>query len=238
MVMNEKKSEELAVAARIRSELERHLMEGDAPDEVHDFLLGHWARLMLAIYMAKGNHDPDWQAGWDTANALIWSLAPKSGRAETEKMLRVLPVLLARLQEGCAALGLPMKQRDGFFRQLAMLHASVARDGLHIGPSPNSDLTKLAHGSTQEANEAELAALSVPPQDGSATSNQRAMPKLKLGDKVSFEGNGERRVLILHWVSPMGGMYLFTNSHGLEALTLTRTRLEAKLRSGEARQGG
>jgi hypothetical protein len=40
---------------------------------------------------------------------------------------------------------------------------------------------------------------------------------------------------MVHWVSPLGGMYLFTNDQGLDALTLTRARLAERFAAGTAR---
>lgn len=114
------------VLARIRLEMEKHLLQHQAPEDVNEFLIQHWAKLMTGIFMAKGNQDADWNAGWDAVNALLWSLSPKFGRVETEKMLRLLPSILSRLQEGCNALGLSSPERDPFFERLAMLHAAIA----------------------------------------------------------------------------------------------------------------
>lgn len=225
------------VLARIRLEMDRHLREHQAPEDVHDFLIQHWTRLMTGIFMAKGNQDADWNAGWDTVNALLWSLAPKFGRVETEKMLRLLPTILGHLQEGCAALGLPGHERDPFFQRLAMLHAAVARAGLkyreangenrtHLGEQPetdaNSDLTGLRPSGEMAAKTA-AAPLNLEPI------------RLAIGDRISFAHEEGVRCLILNWVSPMGGMYMFANEQGLDALTLTRSRLMERFRNGTAR---
>jgi hypothetical protein len=62
---------ELSVLQRIQTEMGRHLLEHDAPEEVWDFLQRHWARLLTGIFVSKGNQHADWLAGWDTVNALL-----------------------------------------------------------------------------------------------------------------------------------------------------------------------
>ncbi|MEW5770751.1 MAG: DUF1631 family protein [Pseudomonadota bacterium] len=226
---------------RIRGEVEKQLRDSCAPQEIHDFLVQHWSRLMTNIFMVKGNRDPDWQAGWDTMNALIWSLAPKHGRRETTLMLRSLPNLLARLQEGCSALGLPATVRDILFEQLAMLHAAVAREGLQAHKTAHAQDADAAEADGELSTGIDLNELPLPTQspDGLPRSTSREeqapLPELSIGDRISLRVAGEDRPMLLNWVSPMGGMYLFTNEHGLDALTLTRARLEAKFHQGEAR---
>jgi hypothetical protein len=229
---------ERIVLTRIRGEIERQLQDSGAPEEVHGFLAQHWARLMTNIFMAKGNRDPDWQAGWDTMNALLWSLAPKQGRKETTLMLRTLPNLLARLQEGCTALGLSASERDAFFQRLAMLHAAVARAGLH-GEAVTSQ-AEILEKDAQSETDVDLSTLPSPlPVKEPALGVEEPMaghglPDLKVGSRIRLRTGLEDKVLLLNWLSPMGGMYLFTNEEGLDALTLTRARLESKFRRGEA----
>lgn len=191
--------------------------------------------------MAKGNQDPDWQAGWDTMNALLWSLSPKQGRRETTLMLRALPNLLARLHEGCMALGMPAPEQDALFERLAMLHAAVAREGLHAKQQVPASTADQYQEGTEDEDAVDLAMLPPPAHsdlpeawDVQAMPGH-ALPQLNIGSRISLRVGMEDKAMRLNWLSPMGGMYLFTNEEGLDALTLTRSRLEAKFLNGEAR---
>jgi hypothetical protein len=232
---------ESIVLGRVRDEIERQLAASGAPVEVHGFLRAHWSRLMTTIFMVKGNQDPDWQAGWDTMNALLWSLAPKRGRLETAQMLRTLPTLLARLQEGCTALGIPVRERDAFFQSLSLLHAAVAREGLHVAtgeeriPFSPQDESQLAEQgvdlSKLHSASAEQASVEQSPK-GVA---EIRLDNLAVGSRITMRIGTEERPMVLNWFSPMKGMYLFTNEEGLEAMTLTRARLAHKFAQGDAR---
>ena len=232
-------SVELTVLQRIQTEMDRHLLEYDAPEEVWDFLHRHWARLLTGIFVSKGNQHADWLAGWDTVNALLWSLAPKTSRSETERMLHTLPTLLERLHEGCAVLSIAMPERDALFERLAMMHAAVARAGLRCRDRDETGVTRLAQCSEPDAV-ADLALLNppkptpiefdTPPVSGAPL----PMPVLKIGDRIHFRGQGQARTLSLNWISPAGGMYLFGNDQGLEAMTLTRARLAQRFEQGLA----
>lgn len=239
--MRESVPTERDVLGRISLEMQKYLHENEAPEDVHHFLIHHWARLMTSIFMAKGNQDADWNSGWDTVNALLWSLSPKHGRLETEKMLRMLPTILSRLHEGCAALNIPTLEQDMFFGRLAMMHAAVARSGLKYSENRGQRVTDMGIAGAGET-QAELAGL-VPsaPSDSAAPDPRghgRASPphlsELKPGDRVCFILGKEDRILRLNWVSPAGGMFMFVNEQGLDALTLTRARLAERFHTGAA----
>lgn len=237
---------ELDVLDRIRLEMKKHLREKRAPEDVHDFLVRHWARLMTGIFMARGNQDADWVAGWDTVNALLWSLAPKHGRQETEQMLRMLPAILARLQEGCHALAIPRPERDALFERLAMMHAAVAREGLKHQADAQDIVTGMDAIAEMDGAETELARLAetvrkatspeppARPEHPEHPEHPPGLPRLKPGDRLHFTLAGEDRILMVSWISPLGGMYMFTNEQGLDALTLTRARLAERFAAGSA----
>jgi hypothetical protein len=240
--MRESVPTEQDVLGRIRLEMEKYLHENEAPEDVHYFLIHHWARLMTSIFMAKGNQDADWNSGWDAVNTLLWSLSPKYGRLETEKMLRMLPAILARLHEGCAALAIPSLEKDMFFERLAMMHAAVARTGLKYREDQDHNPTGIGRASDGDARPDLAGLVSSTPTDKSTLASHRqdltfhpGLPDLKLGDRVRFTLGKEDRVLNLNWVSPAGGMFMFANDQGLDALTLTRARLAERFQAGAAR---
>lgn len=230
--MRNSSMDETKVLAKIRAELEKHLRDHGAPEDVGTFLLRHWARLMAAIYLAKGNRHADWHAGWDTVNALLWTLSPRTGREQTETMLRILPTLLERLHQGCDALALPAAERDALFGLLAQMHAAIAREGLKYPPCGGAAGLAGALDDEREANLSGLMPNAMAP-DGNAPTAEPV--KLERGSRIALIVHGEERIMVLDWVSPAGGMYLFTNEQGLDALTFTRARLMQRLRAGEAR---
>ncbi len=219
------------VLGKIQDEMNLQLTSSGAPEEIREFLSQEWTRLLASIYLAKGNQHGDWKAGWETVNALLWSLAPKHGREETGMLLRILPTLLGRLHEGCAALGFELAKRDALFERLAMLHAAIARDGLQYERVDDGPITHLREDESRPGMPGlnDLIAPNLPAMDHSV-----AVPTLKLGDQVMFKSEGGDRLLTLTWISPMGGMYMFANELGLEAITLTHSRLEARLRDHAA----
>lgn len=234
------KSRERQVHDHIRQEIEGRLARAGAPKEVRHFLLERWSYLLAGIYFSHGDQHPDWEAGWHTVNALLWSLAPKQDQEETEQFLRLLPTLLGRLQDGCDAMNLGVDERDELFSSLALLHAAVARVGLQTARDADGPVTQLGRDADLGFSEADLAGL-----DAGAMSGETPHPDdgghdparidgLKVGDSMRFRIDGAEKMLFLQWVSPMGGMYLFADEEGYDAVSLTRARLNEKLSRGEA----
>ncbi len=234
------KSRERQVHDHIRQEIEARLARAGAPGEIRQFLLERWSYLLAGIYFSHGDQHPDWEAGWHTVNALLWSLTPKRDQDETEQFLRLLPTLLGRLQDGCDAMSLGGGERDELFSQLALLHAAVARAGLQAGT--DAPMTQLGRDVDRDFSDDELAALETEPVSAEAPPVERAqdtadIDALRIGDGIQLRLEGTEKPLFLQWVSPMGGMYLFADREGFDAVSLTRARLAEKLSRGEARLG-
>ena len=235
------KSRERQVHDHIREEIENRLIMTRAPREIRDFLLSRWSYLLAAIYFNHGDQHIDWEAGWQTVNALLWSLTPKQDREETEQFLRLLPTLLGRLQDGCDAMNMDTAERDVLFSQLAMLHAAVARAGLQTQPDEDGPITHLGQDADLEMDDEELASLSrqtsdvAKEGDNGPAQDAPGMDDLQIGDGLWLETAEGGQTLSLQWVSPMVGMFLFADSEGFDAISLPRARLAERLQSGDAR---
>lgn len=226
--MAHKPQKKSAVLAKVQEEMALQLTRSGAPEEVHLFLMRDWVRLLTGIYLAHGNQNSDWKAGWETAHALLWSLAPKRGLEESGALLRMLPTLLSRLHAGCNALGMPLGERDALFERMAMLHAAVAREGLQTG----ANVAGAVPDEKEASSESDLRNLNAP--DLPTAGTHITLPRMKLGDRVAFGYGDTKRLRLLTWISPMGGMYLFADEQGLDAVTLTHAHLAAKFQAGEA----
>lgn len=231
---------ERQVLENIRDELHIRIEKSGAPQEIGGFLIKRWSYLLAGIYLSHGDTHPDWAAGWQTVNALLWSLQPKKNRREASRLLRLVPILLERLQDGCDAMKIDSAERDGLFSQLTMMHAAISREGLQSKASVDDSATGLAGDAELVMSSEELAELDkdMPSVDSPAVAvteaEQGELAKIKLGDGLLLrKPDGEKR-LYLKWMSPMGGMYLFTDADGFESVSLTRARLLDRLRGGEA----
>lgn len=224
---------------RVREDLLVLLQRSQAPEDVRDFLLNRWSSLLAGIGLNKGDKHPDWLAGWDTVHALLWSLAPRQGLAEAMQLLQLLPLLVERLQDGCQALHLETAERDPFFANLAMLHAAIVRGAMQSNAMPtqfaeqfeSSDPVTLSHFAPSDLPNS----LPGPVCEDTSEALDEALSTLTPGAGISLHDpvTGTKR-MTLQWVSPMRGMFLFADSRGGDAISLTRAKLKDKLLRREA----
>lgn len=218
-----------AVRERIRGEIQG-LMEGTpVPDGIRDFLLERWARLLTDIEHDRGVDHPDWEAGWDTVHILLWSLQPLRGPKEAFRLLRRLPLLVERLDDGFRALRLEKSERDPFFADLALLHAALVRAGLHAEDSTNSP------SAPSESPGGAPPGAFVASAEAPTANIDDVISGLHLGARFVLTEAAAERLLVLQWISPMGGMYVFTDHDGNGVLSLSEAKLRRKLAHGEAR---
>lgn len=224
---------------RVREDLLVLLERSQAPEDVRGFLLNRWSCLLAGIGLNKGDNHPDWLAGWDTVHALLWSLAPRQGLAEAMQLLQLLPLLVERLQDGCQALHLETAECDPFFANLAMLHAAIVRGAMQSDAMPtqlaeqfeSNDPVTLSHYAPSDLPNS----LPNPVCEDTSEVIDQAVSALMPGASISLrDPETGTKQMTLQWVSPMRGMFLFTDSRGSDAVSLTRAKLKDKLLRHEA----
>jgi len=102
------------------------LLDGtEPPAAVRDFLHIVWQRV-LTDAAARGVNEL-WQRRWQTADDLLWSVAPKKTSEERRRMVALLPRLLAALQDGMTAVACPPAEIDAVLGGLEPIHMACLR---------------------------------------------------------------------------------------------------------------
>jgi len=246
--------------ARVATELAARLQAPQVPALVGQFLNRHWRQVLEQTYIRHGDAGDAWVQALGTMDDLLWSVAPKRGAAERNRLLTSLPDLLRRLRVPIEALGL-QEAWDPFFSQLIRLHMGAlhkdAPADTYLEPAPAASAPVSAPASAPATAAGErhgLRALDladaahcieyhpVAPRAAPAKSDRRADRHLRLAQSlevgiwVEFQSFlGTRKTLRLNWISQLRGVYLFTNRQGENAMTLAPLSLAEHLRKGTAR---
>lgn len=274
-----------------QDETERRIASSELPLPVAAIMKGPWARTLERIYLREGGRHAGFVQALDTADDLIWSVAPKTNADERKRLVGMLPNLLRSLQQGMEIAAVEAEDRGRFFAALVDCHAAAVKAGLRgesvasllAATQPNTEAGPLFAKLIEEerARAAEQAALRsgvarihftdqgveieelsgvkhAPHVDGEAVSprsggeaSQPTEPRagsvdfdvsdmpvveLKRGTWVEFLQEGGRRIRAkLSWISPLKGVYLFTNPGATEALSVVPDILQQQFRLGEAR---
>jgi hypothetical protein len=249
-----------ALARREARDVVRDRLKGRVvPGPIRVFLTRFWASLLADLYRDAGLESRSWVEAVKTIDDLIWSVEPKSSQEERKRLVESLPDLLQRLDEGMQSLGLTRKEHDRFFATMVKCHAEAVR----AGQQNDAPTAQAATDATAEADLAGVEEESPAPRDfqavdpvdadGTAADADRAplaesapggaldaglrdgVAGLKPGAWIEYrQEDGATARARLFWISPLGGIYLFTNRLGQRAISISAEGLAEKLRAGEA----
>jgi hypothetical protein len=248
--------------ARVSDEVARRLGDEDIPHFVQQFLVTYWQNLMLVILVKEGEDSYDWKRAVATMDNLIWSVTPKPDAEERARVVRLLPGLIGLLREGMEQVAMDEAEAEAFLEELAAHHGQVINDEGRVRSPADTDplagldededaaepivedvevttatIHRLVRECELDVDEIELGDTG----EGDAgpevpTECLEAVRALKVGDWVEFCGEGEEPLRAkLTWISPVTGVYLFTNRQGLKAADRTEASLAADLHAGRVR---
>ncbi len=229
-------------ANRAAKEIELRAKRPKVAPLIVDFLERNW-RLVLAETCARaGDTDPEWSEGLRLMDELIWSVEPKFGQQERDRLLVLLPDLLKRLRQGLERVKLDGAW-DDFFSELIRLHmAALHNDNSSDVATRESQARSVPdHPMSSGVGDtvSDIQPLQAPkpePTDAPADRHLSLVQALEVGAWIEFQSfRGTRNTLRLNWVSEFKRVYLFTNRQGENAMTLAATSLADHLRKGTAR---
>lgn len=101
----------------------------EVPDTVRLFLCKEWITPLRDAYLSGGSESHAWLKAVGLMDDLIWSVRPKMTRESRQYMVKTLPALLRRLQEGMQLADIAQATRDQFMSQLVHCHAAAVKAG-------------------------------------------------------------------------------------------------------------
>lgn len=140
-------------------------MDNEVPETVRLFLCQEWIKPLRTAFIASGAESHAWLAAIGLMDDLIWSVRPKLTRESRQYMVKTLPGLLRRLQEGMLAADIAQPIRDQFMSQLVHCHAAAVKAGFQATAEPQSDTEeawKSAVLARQASNQGQESAIVLP----------------------------------------------------------------------------
>lgn len=133
----------------------------EIPEAVRRFLCQEWIKPLRAAYMMGGGECHAWLGALGLMDDLIWSVRPKLTRESRQYMVKTLPGLLRRLQEGMTYAEIAQEARDQFMSQLVHCHAAAVKAGFHPAteatPLPDEAWAMAAQASNHQEHASESA---------------------------------------------------------------------------------
>ena len=134
-------------------------MDNEVPETVRLFLCQEWIKPLRIAFIGGGTESHAWLTAIGLMDDLIWSVRPKLTRESRQYMVKTLPGLLRRLQEGMLSADITQPIRDQFMSQLVHCHAAAVKAGFQaaVGPQPAAeDAWKSAVLARQASNHGQM----------------------------------------------------------------------------------
>jgi hypothetical protein len=210
------------------------------PKAVLAFLTEQTAPLLDAIYTHPAGVEREWLDPGQVLDGLVRTLTPLNWQANRAAMLTLLPAMLRRLKLGMQNAGIESTAQDAFLAGLAKCHALVMQAARQLAP-PASAGPVLAEPAQTASLRRETAEIALPPVQKQTVAMTRAdrydalVRSLQRGALIEFRDQGGSMTwLKLAWISPNGGIFVFTNRQGERALTLNAAGLAERFRQDQA----
>jgi hypothetical protein len=205
--------------------IESRLNDGlEGAEFVCTFARAVWKDVLFGDMLNGGANGDFWRRDISTLDALLRFARAQPSSEERVELLRNLPLLQGRLDEGAKSVDADPAYVAAFLAQLRTTHTNTQSGVLH--------------GATELARTDRFAAsgfgLNSPLK---STGQFSAMPHLVRGRWVEFtdEASGKRRRARLNWMSPMSSVCLFKDYLENDTFTLELSELNEQLNQKQAR---
>ncbi|KAA0949534.1 MULTISPECIES: DUF1631 domain-containing protein [unclassified Pseudomonas] len=217
---------------RVAYALNRRLLGKVLPQVVVQFLQQAWSQVLLLACLKHGEQSPQWQAGLQTMDELIWSAGLSEDTEAGRHLLEQLPALLKALRDGLSGAAFdPFITRE-FFTQLQALHVQSFQ-GVGAGQSPQPI------GTLVEVREKVVLSPVLPIDTVSLPDDDPDMLKvrqLRIGSWVEFQEDEENTLSCkLTAIIAPANSYIFVNRAGLKVFEKTCTQLALEFKRGGVR---
>ena len=212
---------------------------GHVPADIMDFATGPWARVAAQAQVQQpGAADGDPGGYLALIPELFWSVQPALVGTDKDRLIDVIPSMLAKLRQGLQSIDHPVEETNALIERLVLLHqqvldaAELASQQAALDVDPSSDT---AEAILEQEATSSVAGLDVNLED----SAPEASPEQEVDEDPFYIGawvdlvtNGKVVRTQLTWASPHGTLFLFTAADG-STQSMTR-RMRNKLASDGA----
>ena len=247
----------MQLQAFVQARLEEQLLTTSVSDTLRRFLLGPWSQLLAESILQSGESGEPTLRYTQTVDDLLWSLNPPAHPASRQRLVKLLPGLLAQLHEGMARVGVSQPAQQALLDELMAAHTEALRPGA-TQEKPEDIVRRLRDESAQDApattafgdSVVDLGTLDTVPADLLPADGARAptsdsadqarrirrwVDALAPGDALRLLLQGRWIGAQLLWRSQGGDLLLFASRGGMTH-ALTRRALERLHAEGLATQ--
>lgn len=211
-----------------------------AAQEILDFARQHWVHVMEAACLDGGEAGSLWQDGQTTIADLLWSVQPMVNPDDRKLLVRMVPTLLKRINEGLDRIGRTADERSGFLDACFTLQTAALRGNppVPVLPAESSPvLTRELVVTWHESDGKRLKTLSFSGTPASAYRRAASgVDGVQAGSWLKFEiGDGQPLCGLVCRSHPSAGSALLFNPDWDYAVVVSPDVLAMQLREDKAK---
>jgi hypothetical protein len=213
------------------------------PELVASFLRGPWSQVLAESHLLNHGENGDAQGYLTLVDDLVWSVQLDRVRQDHARLVRMIPKLLARLNEGLMLIRYPPEPIAIFLDDLSALHdkvldehrrarAAARAQGL-LDDAPDS-ISDLPEAPDSEAP-ADSGIVPLPPSDGDSVLQETYLPSdQSVGAEVELMLDGAWVRAKLTWIGRNRNLFMFVSGAGL-AHAMSRRSMDRLQAAGRIR---
>jgi Protein of unknown function (DUF1631) len=234
-----------ALAQRFAGALMERFRKVALPELVASFLRGPWSQVLAEVNLRSDDKTPDPRGYLALVDDLAWSVQRPADGRDYARLVRLIPPLLARINEGLVLIHYPQEPVSIFLDQLSALHEKALDD----------HRSAIAAGRLAQSARSVRAALEADAQPGSEAPGPEQLPEQDSGlghdsffsdDLAGVEAGQWADLLLggvwvrarLTWISQNRSLYMFVSgaglAHAMTRRTMDRLQSQGRLRLGFA----
>lgn len=221
----------------VATEIQLRTMAHHLPELVLALINGPWSNVLFVTGLKYGFTSTEWNDQLRALTDLVWSVQPCTGRADRQKLIRLIPDLITRLRRGLDSISYNPFEVAELFTGLEEIHLARIRGELlaheqpveEAAPEPESSVAKpVAEAPKAAATQSDL------PADDPHMVMVNGLAQGAWFDLEEGEGKESLRCRLAAFIRPTG-KYIFVNRNGIKVAEKTQMELAMAMKTGHMR---
>lgn len=220
----------------VATEIQLRTMAHHLPDLVVALINGPWSNVLFVTGLKYGFASSEWHDQLRTLADLVWSVQPCAGRSDRQKLIRLIPDLIARLRRGLDSISYNPFEVAELFTGLEEIHLARIRGELlaHEQPAEEPAATPEPAAAKPATPAPEPAAEALLPPDDPHMVMVNGLAQGAWFDLEEGEGKDALRCRLAAFIRPTG-KYIFVNRNGIKVAEKTQMELALAMKTGHMR---
>lgn len=221
----------------VAAEIQLRTMAYHLPELALALINGPWSNVLFVTGLKYGFTSAEWNEQLRVLTDLVWSVQPCAGRSDRQKLIRLIPDLIARLRRGLDSISYNPFEVAELFTGLEEIHLARIRGELLAHEQPPEESVAEAESGAAKPVAPTPEQMTVPPELPADDPHMVMVNGLAQGawfDLEEGEGKDLLRCRLAAFIRPTG-KYIFVNRNGIKVAEKTRIELALAMKTGHMR---